>query len=220
MDCASKPSRGDHVGLGGSVPARCFPTASALGSSWDTDLARQVDAAVAAEARSQEVAVVLGPGINIKRSPLCGRNFRISVRGPLSHRSARRRLGGGSAVAAGRRLGDNSSQLIAPGVPVSGFRHSSVPSPPSTVLAPPRPSRMSSPPWPWMSSSPPTPARVSPTSRLGPASPTMTSPARDPLTFSMLASSSLRDPGDEKALSPGGLAVAVRRLRMISQILG
>lgn len=70
-----QPERGDHVGIGGSVPATCFPTASALGSSWDADLARLVGTALGAEARSQEVAVVLGPGINIKRSPLCGRNF-------------------------------------------------------------------------------------------------------------------------------------------------
>jgi beta-glucosidase len=63
------------AGLTGSIPATCFPTASALGSSWDPDLAREVGAALGAEARAQDVAVVLGPGINIKRSPLCGRNF-------------------------------------------------------------------------------------------------------------------------------------------------
>jgi beta-glucosidase len=70
-----QPDEGDHVGIGGSVPATCFPTASALGSSWDPDLVRRVGEAVGREAREQEVAVVLGPGINIKRSPLCGRNF-------------------------------------------------------------------------------------------------------------------------------------------------
>jgi beta-glucosidase len=66
---------GDQVGISGSVPATCFPTASALGSSWDPDLAREVGSAIGLEARAQGVAVVLGPGINIKRSPLCGRNF-------------------------------------------------------------------------------------------------------------------------------------------------
>ena len=61
----------DHVGIGGSVPATCFPPASALGSSWDVDLVRRVGVAIAEEARGQGVGVVLGPGINIKRSPLC-----------------------------------------------------------------------------------------------------------------------------------------------------
>jgi beta-glucosidase len=65
----------DHVGLAGSVPATCFPTASALGSSWDPELFGLVGEALAAEARKWGVAVVLGPGINMKRSPLCGRNF-------------------------------------------------------------------------------------------------------------------------------------------------
>ncbi len=70
-----QPDGGDHTGLGGSLPATCFPTAAALGSSWDPALAREVGAAIGREAREQGVAVVLGPGVNIKRSPLCGRNF-------------------------------------------------------------------------------------------------------------------------------------------------
>ncbi len=70
-----QPMEGDHVGISGSIPATCFPTASALGSSWDVDLVREVGVAIGVEARAQDVAVVLGPGINIKRSPLCGRNF-------------------------------------------------------------------------------------------------------------------------------------------------
>ena len=70
-----QPERGEVAGQFGSVPATCFPTASALGSSWDPELARQVGAAIGAEARAQGLAAVLGPGINIKRSPLCGRNF-------------------------------------------------------------------------------------------------------------------------------------------------
>jgi beta-glucosidase len=69
------PEHGDRPGLYGSVPATCFPTASALASSWDPGLAREVGAALGAEARAQGVAAVLGPGVNIKRSPLCGRNF-------------------------------------------------------------------------------------------------------------------------------------------------
>jgi beta-glucosidase len=73
----------DHVGVGGSVPATCFPTASALASSWDVDLVRRVGAAIGEEARAQGVAVVLGPGINIKRSPLCGRNFEYLSEDPV-----------------------------------------------------------------------------------------------------------------------------------------
>ncbi len=67
--------RNDHLGLGASLPATCFPTASALASSWDPQLVRSVGDAIGEEARAQGVSVVLGPGINIKRSPLCGRNF-------------------------------------------------------------------------------------------------------------------------------------------------
>ncbi|MDT7613888.1 MAG: beta-glucosidase, partial [Pseudonocardiales bacterium] len=78
-----QPDGGDHVGLSGSVPATCFPTASALGSSWDPELAREVGAAIGVEAREQGVAVVLGPGVNIKRSPLCGRNFEYLSEDPL-----------------------------------------------------------------------------------------------------------------------------------------
>ncbi len=78
-----QPGDGDHVGLGQSVPATCFPTAAALGSSFDVDLVRRVGAAIGEEARSQGVAVVLGPGINIKRTPLCGRNFEYLSEDPL-----------------------------------------------------------------------------------------------------------------------------------------
>jgi len=58
-----------------SYPAICFPTASALASSWNRDLVRQVGTAIGEECLAQQVSVVLGPGANIKRSPLCGRNF-------------------------------------------------------------------------------------------------------------------------------------------------
>jgi len=78
-----QPEQGDHIGLSGSAPATCFPTASALGSAWDPELAREVGAAIGREARDQGVAVVLGPGVNIKRSPLCGRNFEYLSEDPL-----------------------------------------------------------------------------------------------------------------------------------------
>ena len=60
---------------GPGLPATCFPAPSALASCWDTALVRQVGDAIGWEARAQEVDLVLGPGVNIKRSPLCGRNF-------------------------------------------------------------------------------------------------------------------------------------------------
>jgi len=78
-----QPDRADHAGIGGSVPATCFPTASALACSWDPGLAREVGAALGAEARAQDIAVVLGPGVNIKRSPLCGRNFEYLSEDPF-----------------------------------------------------------------------------------------------------------------------------------------
>ncbi|TLQ01111.1 beta-glucosidase [Nesterenkonia salmonea] len=65
----------DHLGAARSVPATCFPPAAALGSSFDTALAERVGQALGTEAAAQDVAVLLGPGMNIKRSPLCGRNF-------------------------------------------------------------------------------------------------------------------------------------------------
>ena len=70
-----QPDAGDHAGIGGSTPATCFPTASGLASSWDRALLADVGHALAHEARVQGVSVILGPGINMKRSPLCGRNF-------------------------------------------------------------------------------------------------------------------------------------------------
>ena len=65
----------DHLGQNPSEPATCFPTASALASSWDEALGEEVGRALGEEAAAQDVAVLLGPGLNTKRSPLCGRNF-------------------------------------------------------------------------------------------------------------------------------------------------
>ncbi|HEY3003194.1 MAG TPA: glycoside hydrolase family 3 protein, partial [Kribbellaceae bacterium] len=79
----AQPDAGDHAGVSGSLPATCFPTACAVGSSWDPQLARRIGQAIGREARAQEIAVVLGPGINIKRSPLCGRNFEYLSEDPL-----------------------------------------------------------------------------------------------------------------------------------------
>ncbi|MGL1892273.1 MAG: glycoside hydrolase family 3 C-terminal domain-containing protein [Spirochaetaceae bacterium] len=68
-------AKGDHVGLGGSVKATCFPTASATASSWDIDMMEEMGVALGEECLAEDVSVLLGPGVNIKRSPLCGRNF-------------------------------------------------------------------------------------------------------------------------------------------------
>jgi beta-glucosidase len=65
----------DHVGLNESVPATCFPTASTLAATWNRDLIYAVGVALGEECRQEKVGVILGPGANIKRSPLCGRNF-------------------------------------------------------------------------------------------------------------------------------------------------
>ena len=65
----------DHLGLNPSVPATCFPTAATVACSWDPALGEQLGQAMGEEAAAQEVAVLLGPGLNTKRSPLCGRNF-------------------------------------------------------------------------------------------------------------------------------------------------
>ncbi|MFV0556377.1 MAG: beta-glucosidase [Lactovum sp.] len=67
--------KADHLGLNKSLPATCYPTAATLANSWDRELLREVGAGIGKEARSEEVSVLLGPGLNIKRNPLCGRNF-------------------------------------------------------------------------------------------------------------------------------------------------
>jgi beta-glucosidase len=79
----AQPGVGDHVGIGGSVPATCFPTASAVASAWNPDLLTRIGQALAQEARACNLSVILGPGINMKRSPLCGRNFEYFAEDPF-----------------------------------------------------------------------------------------------------------------------------------------
>jgi beta-glucosidase len=67
--------KGDHLGLNASMPATCFPTAATVANSWDPDLGELIGECIGEEAVAQKVGVLLGPGLNIKRSPLCGRNF-------------------------------------------------------------------------------------------------------------------------------------------------
>ncbi|HKV18829.1 MAG TPA: glycoside hydrolase family 3 C-terminal domain-containing protein [Mycobacterium sp.] len=73
----------DNLGFGASAPATCFPPAAGLAQSWDRDLVERVGGALADEARSLGVSVILGPGVNIKRDPRCGRNFEYFSEDPL-----------------------------------------------------------------------------------------------------------------------------------------
>lgn len=73
----------DHLGLGRSEKSTCFPPAVTLASSWDPTLVQAVGSALGREARSKGVDMILGPGMNIKRSPLCGRNFEYLSEDPL-----------------------------------------------------------------------------------------------------------------------------------------
>lgn len=73
----------DHLGIHDSLPSTCLPPAVAVGSSWNPDIASRVGAAVGREGRGFGVAIALGPGVNIKRSPLCGRNFEYYSEDPL-----------------------------------------------------------------------------------------------------------------------------------------
>ncbi|NLX85308.1 MAG: glycosyl hydrolase [Synergistaceae bacterium] len=73
---------GDHLGVNGSVEAVCFPTASAIAASFDRDLIRTMGEALGDECQAEEVGIILGPGVNIKRSPICGRNFEFLSEDP------------------------------------------------------------------------------------------------------------------------------------------
>lgn len=74
---------GDHLGLNPSLPATCFPTAATIANSWNPSLGEEIGNALGKEAAVQGVDVVLGPGLNIKRSPLCGRNFEYFSEDPF-----------------------------------------------------------------------------------------------------------------------------------------
>ena len=74
---------GDHLGIAASEKATCFPTAATVANSWDPALAERMGEALGREARALGVDVLLGPGLNIKRSPLCGRNFEYYSEDPL-----------------------------------------------------------------------------------------------------------------------------------------
>ncbi len=96
---------GDHIGLNESVSAVCFPTASALAATWNRDLVRQVGVALGEECRQEKVAVILGPGVNIKRSPLCGRNFEYFSEDPyLAGEMAKSHISGVQSQGVGTSL--------------------------------------------------------------------------------------------------------------------
>lgn len=78
-----------EAGNGKTVQATCFPTGSCLASSWDKELMKSVGKAIGEECQSEGVSIILGPAVNIKRSPLCGRNFEYYSEDPyLSSRLA------------------------------------------------------------------------------------------------------------------------------------
>lgn len=74
---------GDHLGINNSVPSTCFPTACTTACSFDRDLLHEIGEALGDECLEENVSILLGPGINIKRSPLCGRNFEYFSEDPL-----------------------------------------------------------------------------------------------------------------------------------------
>lgn len=74
---------GDHLGLNASVSTTCFPTASAVGATWDLELIEEMGKALGREAIEVGCNVILGPGTNMKRNPLCGRNFEYFSEDPF-----------------------------------------------------------------------------------------------------------------------------------------
>lgn len=75
--------RSDQLGLNASVPAVCFPSSATMANAWDTELMERLGEKLGEEARAMGVNVLLGPGLNIKRSPLCGRNFEYFSEDPF-----------------------------------------------------------------------------------------------------------------------------------------
>lgn len=95
----------DHLGVNKSEPATCFPSAAAIANSWDTELIYQVGQALGEECLQEGVSVLLGPGANIKRSPLCGRNFEYFSEDPyLSSEMAKNHILGVQSKGVGTSL--------------------------------------------------------------------------------------------------------------------
>ena len=95
----------DHLGLNESVKSTCFPTASALACSFDRDLLKELGVALGKECQAEDVSIILGPGTNIKRSPLCGRNFEYYSEDPyLSSEMAKYQIQGTQSQGVGTSL--------------------------------------------------------------------------------------------------------------------
>lgn len=95
----------DHLGINNSIKAVCFPTGVALASSFDTDLVYKVGQAIGSECQAESVACILGPANNIKRSPLCGRNFEYLSEDPyLSGKIAAAHINGVQSQGVGTSL--------------------------------------------------------------------------------------------------------------------
>ncbi|PFE01324.1 glycosyl hydrolase [Bacillus cereus] len=95
----------DHLGIYNSVPATCFPSAVGLASTWNKELIKQVGVALGEECQAEHVGVLLGPGANIKRSPLCGRNFEYFSEDPyLSSQMAANHINGVQSQGVGTSL--------------------------------------------------------------------------------------------------------------------
>lgn len=95
----------DHLGLNKSIPATCFPSATGLACSWDKKLLEKVGKALGEECQAEDVAIILGPGANIKRSPLCGRNFEYFSEDPyLSSKMAASHIKGVQSKGVGTSL--------------------------------------------------------------------------------------------------------------------
>ncbi|MNW46644.1 Thermostable beta-glucosidase B [compost metagenome] len=75
--------KADHLGIYDSVPSTCFPSAVGLASTWNKELVEKVGGTLGVECQAEEVGILLGPGVNIKRSPLCGRNFEYFSEDPF-----------------------------------------------------------------------------------------------------------------------------------------
>ena len=106
---------GDHLGLNASIPSTCFPTAATMANSWDTELGEELGRALGEEAAANDVNMVLGPGLNMKRSPLCGRNFEYFSEDPyLSGKMAAAYIRGiqsGGVAACPKHFAANSQEL-------------------------------------------------------------------------------------------------------------
>lgn len=95
----------DHLGVNKSVPATCFPSAAAMACSWDRDLMEKIGEALGEECLQEQVSILLGPGANIKRSPLCGRNFEYFSEDPyLSSQMAKHHILGVQSKGVGTSL--------------------------------------------------------------------------------------------------------------------